>query len=373
MEVIGIICEYNPFHKGHIYHIKKIKELYPDSILVACISSNFTERGEVSVLNKWDKTDIALKNDIDLVVELPFIYATQSADKFAYAAVKILNELNVKKIVFGSECNDIEKLTEIANIQINNPEFDHLVKKYLDKGNNYPTSLSLALNKLKIEKINNPNDLLGISYIKEIIKNHYDITPITIKRSNNFHGNNEGEILSASEIRSLLNQKKSVQDYINYDESILYKNTNYFNLLKYEINNHFETLNEIEAIDEGIESRLLKYINCTDSLESFISKIKTKRYTYNKINRMLIHIITNFKSKDANLAIDYIRILGFNNKGKSYLNTIKKETSIPLITKYKDIDSKLLEKEKRANNIYSLIVNDNSLIEKELNKPIYKK
>lgn len=372
MDVIGIICEYNPFHKGHIYHINKIKEMYPDSIIITCISSCFTQRGEVSVLNKWDKTKIALDNNIDLVVELPFVYATQSADKFAYASLKLLNNLKVDKIVFGSECNDIERLKEIAEVQINNKDFDTEVKNNIDKGNNYPTSLSLALEKFNIKKVDSPNDLLGISYVKEIIKNKYNIEPISIKRTNNYHGNNKGNILSATEIRCLLQNNESIKEYIPYDENILYKDTNYFKLLKYKITTDNKNLNDIEAVDEGIEERLLKNINTSTTLEQLIKKVKTKRYTYNKINRMLIHILCDLKKEQSNLDIDYIRILGFNQKGRHYLNRIKKETEIPIITKYKDIDSPLLDIEKRANSIYSLITNDNELIQKEIAKPIYK-
>ena len=373
MDVIGIISEYNPFHKGHIYHIKKIKEMYPESIIIACISTCFTQRGEISILNKWDKTKIALDNDIDLIVELPFVYSTQSADKFAYAALKILNALKVEKIVFGSESNNINKLKEIANIQINSNNFDDEVKKNLDKGNNYPTSLSLALKSFNIEKIDAPNDLLGISYIKEIIKNKYKIEPITIKRTNNYHGDNTGNILSASEIRNMLKNNKSVKDYIPYNENVLYKNTDYLKLLKYKIIANSKDLNTILTVDEGIEGRVLKIINNSNTIEELIKNIKTKRYTYNKINRMFIHILTDLKKEDAALEIDYIRLLGFNNKGKNYLNKIKKDISIPLITNYKTINSPLLEIEKRASFIYSLIVNDNSIIAKEFTKPIFKK
>ena len=373
MESIGIVCEYNPFHKGHIIHIKKIKEMFPNSVIIACISGHFTERGEVSILNKWDKTQIALNNNIDLVVEFPFVYATQSADKFAYAALKILNNLKINKLVFGSECNDIEKLKTIAEIQINNPKFEQEVKKYISEGNNYPTSLSLALKNFNIEKIDNPNDLLGISYIKEIIKNNYNIEPISIKRTNNYHGNNTGNILSGSEIRNLVKNNKSVKEHITYDENILYKNTDYFKLLKYKIINDSTNLKEITTVDEGIEGRILKYINETNTIEELINKVKTKRYTHNKINRMFIHILNDLKKEDKDLEIDYIKVLGFNEHGKKYLNKIKKESSIPIITKYKDINSKLLEKEKKASIIYSLITNDNSIITKEFTKPIYKK
>lgn len=373
MDVIGVICEYNPFHNGHVIHIKRIKELYPDSIIIACVSSCFTERGEISVLNKWDKTKIALENKIDLVVELPFVYATQSADKFAYAGLKILNNLGINKLVFGSESNDVEKLKEISAVQIKNSSFDEEVKKQIEKGNNYPTSLSLALKKLGYKKIDTPNDLLGISYIKEIIKNNYDIEPITIKRTNNYHGNNKGTILSGSEIREKIKNDMSISNYINYDEKIIYKNTDYFSLLKYRIVSNNKQLNTICTVDEGIEGRIFKNINSSNSLDELINKTKSKRYTYNKINRMLIHILTNLTKEEASYDIDYIRVLGFNEKGRRYLNKIKKDVKMPIITKYKDSSSKLLEIEKRAANIYSLIVKDNSLNNKELTKPIYKK
>lgn len=373
MDVIGIIAEYNPFHKGHKYHIDKIKEMYPESIIIAVCSSSFTQRGDISIMNKWDKTKVALENNIDLVIELPFVYSTQSADIFAKGALKILNELKVEKIVFGSESNDINQLKKIANLQINNNKFDKEVKKYLNNGYNYPTSLSKAINKFNIEKIDTPNDLLGISYIKEIIKNNYNITPITIKRTNNYHGNNNNDILSASELRTMLNNNLSIKNYIIYDENILYKNIDYFNLLKYKIITNINNLNKYQTVDEGIEGRIKKYIDEVNTIEKLTNKIKTKRYTYNKINRMLTHILTSLTKEEAKLEIDYIRILGFNKNGKKYLNEIKKETKLPLLTTYRSNKSKLFDLEYKITKIYSLIVNDNTLIKKELIGPINKK
>lgn len=258
MEIIGIIAEYNPFHSGHKYHIDKIKELYPDSILIAVISSSFTQRGEISILNKWDKTNIALNNNIDLVIELPFVYASQSADIFAKGAITILNALKVNKIIFGSESNNINKLTEIAKIQIDNKNFDQKVKEYLQEGNNYPTSLSLALKSFNIEKIESPNDLLGISYLKEIIKNNYNIEAICIKRTNNYHGSNKGKILSASELREKIKNNQPIKNYINYEENLIYKNTYFFPFLKYQIINNINNLNKFQTVDEGIENKVKK-------------------------------------------------------------------------------------------------------------------
>ena len=141
METIGIICEYNPFHNGHLYHLDKIKEMYSDSRIILVMSGNFLQRGDCSLINKWDKTRIALEFGVDLVVELPFVFATQSADVFAHGAISILNNLGVNKIVFGSECNDIDLLWKMADIQINNKQYDEYVCKYMDLGYNYPTSM----------------------------------------------------------------------------------------------------------------------------------------------------------------------------------------------------------------------------------------
>ena len=162
---IGIICEYNPFHNGHIYHINKIKEKYPDSSIVLVVDSFFTERGDISVLDKVSKTKIALENNIDLVIELPFAFATQSADIFAYGAISILNKLNCDLLIFGSESNNIEELKKTALTELED-SYNNVVKDYLNDGVNYPTALAKALNFVGGYSINKPNDLLGISYIK---------------------------------------------------------------------------------------------------------------------------------------------------------------------------------------------------------------
>ena len=171
MKKIGLIAEYNPIHLGHIYQINKIKEQYPNSTIILITNSTFTQRGEVNILNKWNKTSLSLNNNIDLVIELPFAYATQSADIFAKGALYILNKLQIDTLVFGSESNNIEKLTTIVDTQLNNPEYDTKVKEYLNTGINYPTAMSKALKEILGYTITKPNDLLGISYIKEIKRN----------------------------------------------------------------------------------------------------------------------------------------------------------------------------------------------------------
>ena len=370
MVTIGVIAEYNPFHNGHSYHIKKIKEMYPDSLIIGVVSSCFCQRGEISVLNKWDKCDIALSEGIDIVIELPFVYSTQSADKFAYGALKLLNHMGVKKIIFGSECNDVEKLKDIATRQLDK-NIDEKVKQYLDKGLNYPTALAKAIDC----DIDSPNDLLGISYIKQILINNYNIEAITIKRTNDYHGKdkNKSNIISASSIRNLINKNKNIKKYVPKNvNKYIYNNTDYFNLLKYKILSDINILNTYQTVDEGIEGRIKKYIYNSNNLDELINNIKTKRYTYNKINRMFIHILTSLTKEEAQLDISYVRVLGFKESAKGYLNKIKKEINIPLITSYKNMNNELLNIEYRVNSIYSLIVNDKSLIKRELDKPIIK-
>jgi len=369
MDVIGVIAEYNPFHNGHLYHIKEIKRMYPNSIIVAVISTSFLQRGEVSILNKWDKTKICLENNIDIVIELPFVFSSQSADIFSYGALKILHYLNVDKIVFGSESNDIKLLYNLAKEQLNNKLYDKKVKKYLDEGYNYPTAMSKALS----NEVSTPNDLLAISYIKQIIKNNYNITPISIKRTNNYHDINiKSNIISATSIRNLIKNNKSIKKYVPNDTyKYIYKNIDIFKLLKYKINADKNILNTYQTVDEGIENRIINYINKSKTLEDFIFNIKTKRYTYNKLNRMFIHILTSFTKEDAkDIDITYIKVLGFNSKGKTYLKKIKKDINIPLITSYKNMNDKILNIEYKVTCIYSILVNDDTLIKKELEKPI---
>ena len=378
MKTIGIIAEYNPFHNGHIYHLEKIKELFPDSRLVLVLSGNFTQRGLPSIINKWDKTKIALQYEIDLVIELPYPFATQSADIFAKGAIEILNEVNCDYLVFGSESNNVEQLKQLANIQINNPNFNNLIKKYLDKGVNYPTAMNLALKEITGNEVILPNDLLGLSYIKEIIKQNSKIIPITIKRTNNYHDTLiENNIASATSIREAIKNNKDIKDAVPEETLNIIKENyifldDYFNYFKYQVYTN-KDLSKILDVDEGIENKILKVIDEVNNFDEFIEKIKTKRYTYNKIVRMINHILCEFtKEENENYKdIKYLRILGFSKNGKNILKEIKKTTKLPIITKFSNIKELILEK--RITSIYSIPLNNNSLIKKEYqNKPIYK-
>ena len=215
MESVGIIAEYNPFHNGHLYHLTKIKKKYPNAVIVLVMSGNFTQRGDVSIIDKWKKTQIALKAGIDLVIELPFPFATQSADYFSYGSITLLEKLKVDKVIFGSESDNIKDLEIIADTQINNPDFDKLVKIYSKFGKNYPTALSLAVKDLTNQEITAPNDLLGISYVKVLKQNNYKIIPETIKRTNSYHEEELNEsISSATAIRKALNNNEDIKTQV---------------------------------------------------------------------------------------------------------------------------------------------------------------
>ncbi len=366
---VGIIAEYNPFHNGHLCMLNKIKEMFKDETIVLVLSGNFTERGDVSIIDKWTKASIAKHYGIDLIVELPIIYSIQSADYFAKGAVEILSSLNVDKLVFGSETGDIEVLKKIANAQIDDNILDKLVKLYSRTGLNYPSSLSNAIYDITGLRVSAPNDLLGVSYVKEIIKNNYKIDAITIKRDDNYHSKDIKKISSGTAIRDGLLNKKDIKDSV---PEFTYKNLNnlhfvddYFPLLKYKVLTD-KDLSIYHEVNEGIENKIRKEIINSSSYDELINKVKSKRYTYNKIKRILLYILLGITKDDMKEVKDwnYVRILGFNDKGRKYLNSVKKNSTLKIISKF-ERNNKLLNLELKSTMIYSLPHNEKKLIEKE--------
>ena len=366
MDTIGIIVEYNPFHNGHLYMLNEIKKQYPNSKIVIILNGYFLERGLISLETKKEKTTLALKYGADLVIELPFVFGSNSADTFADASLYILDKLKVNKIIFGSESNNINLLKTIASKQLE-LDFDKKLKSFLNEGLNYPTALNKAIG---IE-LSSPNDLLGVSYIKSILKNKYSIEPITLKRTNDYHDNDS--IVSASNIRERLNNNEDITKYIPEGNIVNINYDLFFQLLKYKILSD-DNLDNYLTVDEGIDKKLKKVINEVNSIDELINAIKTKRYTYNRLMRMFIHILIGYTKEDR-LKItnpEYIRLLGFSEEGSIYLNSIKKELDIPLVTKYTHLDSIIKDYELKAASIYEQLTNV-SVMDFELNnKPIKK-
>ena len=367
MSSVGIIAEYNPFHNGHLYHLKKIKEMFPDDVTILVLTGNFTERGRPSIIDKFTKTKIAKEAGIDLIVELPFIFATQSADFFAHGSIQILEKLKVEKFVFGSETNDIDKFITLAKVQLENEDFDKLVKIYSKLGENYPTALSKALLDLTGKNMTLPNDLLGISYVKEVIKNNYKIKPLCIKRTNDYHNEKlDNKIVSASAIRKALLENNDIKEQVPditlkyLKKENLHFQDDYFKFLKYKILTE-EDLNIFKTVDEGLGDKIKKEILNSNNYDELIKKVKSKRYTYNKINRCLNHILCDIKEKDVKdmKDIEYIRILGFNDKGKQYINKIKKDIDIPVIGNFSKCKSPMLQLELKVSSIYASTLDEN--------------
>ncbi len=371
MNVIGIIAEYNPFHNGHIYQINKIKEIFEDSLVIVLLNGNFTERGDVSVINKWDKAKILLDHNVDLVIEMPTFYGISNADIFAMGSVKLLNELKIDSLVFGIEKDDIKELEIAAKCKCS-IEYSRILKEELNKGYSYPKASFLAIEKLTNIKINSPNDILALSYIYEIYKNNYNISFYGIKRTTDYHSLELDDVSSASAIRNAIKNNISI-DKVVPSNVLQYINNisidDYFDLIKYKIIST-DDLTIYHDVKEGIDNRIKKYIYESNALEELISKVKMKRFTYNRIKRILLYILLDIK-KDITIN-DYIRPLAFNNRGKNYLKSIKKELSIPLVSNYSD-NKDLLSLEFKVNSIYSLKMKDtNESVRNEFNKPIKK-
>lgn len=345
--ILGIVSEYNPFHNGHLHHLEISKQLTKTAFTVAIMSGNFVQRGDTSLIDKWTKTEMALKSGIDLVIELPTVYALSSAENFADGAIKILNSLGVVDYVsFGSEIGEITPLNEIANILYKEPkEFSNLILAQLKSGLSYPRAREIALNQYfgssqKFSEIlNNPNNILGIEYLKAIKKHRSPIKPLTIKRDYSDYNSTKikNGIASATAIRTMIKNKKNVHYVVPYET---------YELLDECINEgkvipglkSFEkeiiytlrkmTLSEIESlpdVSEGLENRIKIAANNFNTLDELIENIKSKRYTQSRIQRILLYALLNITQKDMNSSkrvTPYIRVLGFNKHGKRIISAI---------------------------------------------------
>lgn len=368
MKVIGLITEYNPFHYGHLYHLKKAKEITNSDFSIAVMSGSFVQRGEPSLVDKWTKAKMAIDNGIDLVLELPTIYAVQSAELFAYGGIKLLDSLNiVDYLCFGSEEGNIESLKKIAEILVDEPKnFKIKLKYYLDKGNSFPVSRSMAIDEYfkndtninlnPASIMNSPNNILGIEYLKALYKYNIDIVPITIKRIGSEYKEEQlnNKIASATAIRkkALKNNLSDLKSYIpsnTYNPLVNYLSQysslnaleNYSQILLYLLRTTDKKyLSKIMDMEDGLENRLIQYSFKYNDINQVIDNIVTKRYTRTRIQRILAHLMLNLDKPTFlrlnNVYPKYIRALGMNKNGMKLLKEIKNNTTIPIINKFSD-------------------------------------
>ena len=372
MKILGLIVEYNPFHHGHLYHLNKAKELLNPDLTIAVMSSHFVQRGEPAISDKWTRAQIAIKNGVDLVIELPFVYSVQSADYFAHGAIDILAKLKVTDIVFGSENGDINIFKDIAyTIKNNQKAYNNIVKEQMNLGLRYPDACNQALSLLMNKTVTTPNDLLGLAYVKEIIDHDYPIEMHCIKRTNDFHSLQIEAISSASAIRHALKNKIDIKNqFCNYKEyKEFYFLDDLYPYLRYKIlTTNNQSLKQLHLVDEGIENLLKEKILVSNNMEQLITNLSSKRYTRSRIQRMLIHILmNNTKDQIINaMHLNYIRILKMNNNGQAYLNKIKKVCEYKLITNFSSYTHPAIDLEFIATKLLScLSINPNKLVELE--------
>lgn len=359
----GIICEFNPFHNGHGYILRKIKE-ENDGYVVCVMSGNFVQRGECSIIEKRERTQIALKNGADLVLELPLPFAISSAETFARGGVEILNALgSVDNLYFGSECGNVKLLDKIAKY-LSSEKFSNSLKNEMSKGVTFASGrencVAKDLGESYAELISQSNNILGIEYIKALNFTESTIKPMTITRHMVGHdkGYNEN-FASASEIRRRI---YSNEEYLDFIPSVL-ENKNFANIknmersILYKLRNmSLYELKKLPDISEGLENKIFKSALSATSLDELYDLIKTKRYTHARIRRIVLAALLSVEEHHSDV-VPYIRILGANGRGMEIIGN--KSNLLPIIGNYGDAKKfgveELFELEAKADDIYALM------------------
>ncbi len=350
MKGLGIIAEYNPLHNGHLYHIKKSKEAVNPDFVMIIMSGNWVQRGEPAILDKWQRTSLTLEHGADLVIELPFIWATQSAAEFAHGSVSLLHASNVIHYQsFGSESGDLSTLKKAAKVSLNEPpEFKKTLQQTLKQGKTYSEALSNALQLSDLAS----NDILGIEYLKSHLKLNSPVNCLTIQRiESSYHDTHlSGSYSSATSIRANVQAQawKEVFPALPKDSyDVLYQasescvlphftDLEKFILYKLRISSTRQLKRFIEW-EPGLEHRSVKAAMQSSSFDEFISRLKTKRYTRTRLNRFLLHCLLELTGKELKkfnkINPPYLRVLGMNTKGRKVLRHMKEHAHLPILTR----------------------------------------
>lgn len=403
MKLLSIIAEYNPFHKGHKYHLLKSLEESKATHSMAIMSGSFLQRGEPALVDKWVRARTAVKNGLDLVVELPFVYSCQSAEIFAYGAISTLHSLNtVDTLSFGCENPNLNKIFQVAKLLVEEPqEYKEILKEQLKSGLSYPKGRQQAVESYLQgcgDILSNPNNILAVEYMKWLYSLSSSIKPMAIQRvhAGYHHEKPVNNFAGATYIRNQIQQTnrveaiKKVLPKETIEEMSLYEKTSIYNFL-----DHYHTLiignllksskddiKEIFDVKEGLENRILKASIESSSLDELLDHIISKRYTKTRIKRILINLMMNHKEEDVYKVFKnpnygpYLRVLAFNNKGKEILRQICEKSNIPIITNLsKDIkcldkiQKYSIDKDILSTNYYYLITNPSKLNEDYKRKP----
>ena len=390
--VLGIVAEYNPFHNGHLHHLIESKRVTNSEYSIAVMSGNFTQRGEVSIVNKWSKAQMAIENGIDLVIELPTLYAISSAENFASGAIKILDSVGVVDFIsFGSECDNISTLDDIANVLVNEPaEYKTLLSHELSSGASFPKAreraLMMYLNDVRrfANVLSAPNNILGIEYLKALKRQKSYIQPITIKRNSSNHSDTElpvnSRFASGSAIRNscqsfditLLQKFMPEPSYEVLDNNIKNGNivrdiSDFDKVIIYTLRKMTtDEIANLPDVSEGLEFAIKSAAHSCNSVVELLNIVGTKRYTKTRLQRILLYAILGITKRDMQISMStnpYIRVLGFNDNGRKIISEISNRNSkIELITSVKKFMDKcsnknlkmMMEKDIWATNVYTL-------------------
>lgn len=382
--IVGIVCEYNPFHLGHKLQIIKIRESLPSCKIVCVMSGNFVQRGEPSLVDKWTRTEYALKNGVDLVLELPTFYVLESAENFAKASVKLLNDLGfITHISFGSETANVSDLQEIANVLHEEPpHFKEALTNSLSEGNSYKQSVNFALKQTIDKGVETPNDTLAIQYLKTLLELNSPIIPLVIKReASNYHSNDlEPTYTSATSIRlAVKNNNKRLlaylpenvkDDFYEYTTKSYTDIDNLSSILHYKLSVMTDDeLCEISHIQEGLHNRIKKSANENFLISSIVDEVSTKRYTKSKVRRAIMCILLDIKksqmsSYNKNGYCQYARVLGYKKESVELVSLLSTNCKIPYVMNVHKCEldknaQSMLDLELMFTRIYNLAFNKN--------------
>lgn len=384
MKACGVVVEYNPFHNGHAHHIQEAKKVSKADVMIAVMSGNFLQRGEPAIIDKYHRTKAALSSGVDLVLELPYAFAVQNSDYFAKGAISTLHAIGTSSICFGSESgNTSHFLSGYQQTEENKNAYEKILKQGLNQGFSFPDasmkayqSLGLADNDFDLSQ---PNNILGLSYVKAILDNQFPIEVHTIKRVNNDYHDPEitSSIASATSIRKemlvqgrLTDKASSALPQTTIEQLLNYKNKTaswhdwelYFQLLNYRVQTmSYEELQDIHGVDEGLEYRLKKTAKTVENMQEWVQAVKTRRYTWTRIQRVFTHILTNTKKNEMKYFLNqtnvpYVRLLGMTTYGQDYLNNMRKDIKVPMLSGFQRNMHPLLElEEKAAASYYSVL------------------
>lgn len=360
MKITGIIAEYNPFHNGHIHHINKTKEITSCDLLICTMSGHFVQRGEPAITSKWDRAKTAVEHGVDLVIELPHVYATQSAAYFAKGAVDCLKLAGVDSICFGSESNNLEILEQLAELDVN-------LSDAMKGGLSPVQAYEILYGSL------NANDILALNYIRALQGSN--IRPYAIQRTNHYHELDASkQIASATAIRYAIKNQLEIAHATCmqiHDPVFLENYYRYFQTLLLTLD--AATLHEYFMMDEGIENLLIKHAR-KNEFEDFISAVTSRRYTRSKIQRTMLHLMMQTKKAemDALPPLNYLRVLACNAKGRAYLKELK-EQGVQIASKFTQIPEPFRTFEQKSAVLYSYAFSDKKrqeLLDRELKAPV---